>query len=318
MPGSKRLGDFFRTAMYRLPLRPEVRSWASAQLNGFSQIFLQRHPGCGALILLAIALGAPALLGGALLGGAAGWLTAVRRRYRKEDIEAGLYGYNGVLLGLLLSARFEPSLYLALVILCAGGMSSLLLNPLLAAARQRKWLPAYTLPFVSFGWLWLALGGPLELVPSAASADELLQHGWIGTPLAVVRGIGQVIFLDAPLAGACVLTALLAANWRVAAWALFGSALALSLATLQGLPEQDLLAGLYGLNGALVAIALGKDFRQPWAVLAGVLLSVLLQPGFAVLGLPAMTAPFILACWLVLASTLLLRCILPSLRRLPE
>ncbi|MNJ81147.1 Urea transporter [compost metagenome] len=37
-------------------------------------------------------------------------------------------------------------------------------------------------------------------------------------------------------------------------------------------------------------------------MLAGVLLGVLLQPGFALIGLPAMTAPFILACWLVLAA----------------
>jgi urea transporter len=36
-------------------------------------------------------------------------------------------------------------------------------------------------------------------------------------------------------------------------------------------------------------------------------LAVLLQPGFTGLGLPALTASFILACWLVLASQRLLR-----------
>ncbi|WP_103102911.1 urea transporter [Pseudomonas sp. LFM046] len=287
--------------MHRLPLRPEVRSWASAQLNGFSQIFLQRHPGCGALILLAIAVGAPSLLGGALLGGAAAWLTAVRRHYAREDIEAGLYGYNGALLGLLLSVRFEPSLYLALLILCAGGLSSLLLNPLLKAVRQRNWLPAYTSPFVGLGWLLLALGGPLELTPSAAAAVSL-QPSWVETPLAVVRGIGQVIFLDQPLAGILVLGALFLAGWRVALWALLGSVTALVLAMLQGMPEQAVLEGLFSLNGALIALALGKDFRRPWWVLAGILLGVTLQPCFALVGLPAMTAPFILACWLVLAT----------------
>jgi urea transporter len=288
--------------MQRLPLRPEVRSWASAQLNGFSQIFLQRHPGCGALILLAIAIGAPDLLGGALLGGAVGWLTAVRRRYAREDIEAGLYSYNGVLLGLLLSARFELSLYLALLIICASGLSSLLLNPLLKAVRQRNWLPAYTSPFVALGWLLLALGGPLELRPSSVSTAAPLQPGWIDTPLAVVRGIGQVIFLDQPLAGACVLAALFLAGWRMALWALLGSATALALASLLGMPMPAVLGGLFSLNGALIALALGKDFRRPWCVLAGILLGVVLQPGFALIGLPAMTAPFILACWLVLAA----------------
>ncbi|MFZ6046690.1 urea transporter [Pseudomonas sp. CR3202] len=287
--------------MHRLPLRPEVRNWASAQLNGFSQIFLQRHPGCGALILLAIAVGAPSLLGGALLGGATAWLTAVRRRYAREDIEAGLYGYNGVLLGLLLSVRFEPSLYLALLIFCASGLSSLLLNALLKAVRQRNWLPAYTSPFVGLGWLLLALGAPLELAPSSIAAATL-QAGWVDTPLAIVRGIGQVIFLDQPLAGALVLGALFLAGWRVALWALLGSTLALLLALLQGMPEQAVLGGLFSLNGALIALALGKDFRRPWCALAGIALGVTLQPGFAAIGLPAMTAPFILACWLVLAA----------------
>jgi urea transporter len=270
-------------------------------LNGFSQIFLQRHPGCGALILLAIAVGAPSLLGGALLGGATGWLTAVRRRYAPEDIEAGLYGYNGALLGLLLSACFEASLYLALLIICASGLSSLLLNPLLKAVRQRNWLPAYTAPFVGLGWLLLGLGDPLELTPAPISA-ETLQPGWIDTPLATIRGIGQVIFLDKPLAGALVLGALFLAGWRVALWALLGSTTALLLALLQGMPMQAVLGGLFSLNGALIALALGKDFRRPWCVLAGILLGVLLQPGFALIGLPAMTAPFILACWLVLAA----------------
>lgn len=300
--------------MQRLPLRPEVRSWASAQLNGFSQIFLQRHPGCGALILFAIAVGAPSLLGGALLGGATAWLTAVRRRYAREDIEAGFYGYNGVLLGLLLSVRFEPSLYLALLIFCASGLSTLLLNALLKAVRQRNWLPAYTSPFVGIGWLLLALGGPLELTPSSLAAVSL-QLDWIDTPLALVRGIGQVIFLDQPVAGALVLGALFLAGWRVALWALLGSLVALVLALLLGMPEQAALGGLFSLNGALIALALGKSFRRPWCALAGIALGVVLQPGFAAVGLPAMTAPFILACWLVLAAKRLLGMAQPAASR---
>ncbi|MCO6059579.1 urea transporter [Pseudomonas sp. MOB-449] len=303
--------------MYRLPLRPEVRSWASAQLNGFSQIFLQRNPASGALILLAIAVGAPQLLGGALLGGASSWLTAVRRRYAPEDIEAGLYGYNGVLLGLLLSARFEPSLYLALLILCASGLSSLLLNALLKAARQHNWLPAYTSPFVGLGWLLLSLSAPLELTPTPLAAATL-EPGWIDTPLAIVRGIGQVIFLDQPVAGALVLGALFLAGWRVALWALLGSTTTLLLALLQGMPMQAVLSGLFCLNGALIALALGKDLRRPWCALAGILLGVTLQPGFAAIGVPAMTAPFILACWFVLAAKRMIGRAQPASPRLPE
>ena len=69
--------------------------WASAVLNGFSQIFLQRHPLCGLLCLLAILIGAPALLGGALLGGVAGLLTAQRRGYPRPIARLGCSAITG-------------------------------------------------------------------------------------------------------------------------------------------------------------------------------------------------------------------------------
>lgn len=42
--------------------------WATALLNGFSQVLLLRNPLCGLCCLLAILLTAPDLVGGALLG----------------------------------------------------------------------------------------------------------------------------------------------------------------------------------------------------------------------------------------------------------
>ncbi|NWD89314.1 urea transporter, partial [Pseudomonas sp. K5002] len=41
---------------------------------------------------------------------------------------------------------------------------------------------------------------------------------------------------------------------------------------------------------------------QPWLPLIGILLAIILTPGFTGLKLPALTAPFILATWLVRAS----------------
>src|SRR5688572_22071309 len=100
--------------------------WATALLNGFSQIFLQRHPLCGLFCLLAILLTAPALFGGALLGGVAGLLAAQRRGYAKEDRQAGLFSYNGILLGLLLSLVLPWSALLPPLIIATGGLSAML------------------------------------------------------------------------------------------------------------------------------------------------------------------------------------------------
>lgn len=116
--------------------------WAEALLNGFSQIFLQRQPLCGLLCLLAILIGAPALLGGALLGGVAGLLTAQRRGYPKAERQAGLYSYNGVLLGLLISEHFAWSALLPPLILACGGLSAILTRQWLKHATQPDDLPA--------------------------------------------------------------------------------------------------------------------------------------------------------------------------------
>ncbi|CAD5110570.1 urea transporter [Zestomonas carbonaria] len=277
-------------------------SLSRALLNGCSQIFLQRHPLCGALVLLAIVLSAPHLLGGALLGGLAGLLVARRRGYAGQDIDAGLYGYNGTLLGLLLAGQFEWSPLLPLLAIVAGGLSSLLLHRLLRHARQHAGLPAYTLPFVLLGWVLLALAAPLGLEAGAPGMTALRPDA-LGLAEAVLRGVGQVLFLDSPLAGACLLLGLLLADWRAAAWAAFASLAGLVVALFQGWPHATALLGLYGYNAVLAALALSQSHRRPWAPLTGILLTLLLQPCFTALALPPLTAPFILSCWLVLASS---------------
>lgn len=293
--------------MSPLPLAPRALQGSCALLNGFSQIFLQANPGCGLLVLLAIAIGAPQLLGGALLGCLSSTLTAQRRGYAKADIDLGLYGYNGVLLGMLISLQFAWSALLPLLIIVSSGASNLLLAAWMQRMRERQWLPAFTFPFVGLSWLllWLAPVLQLELQPAVASPAQPLD--WWASLIAMARGLGQVIFLDQPLAGVFLLIGLLLADRRAACWALLGSTGGLALALYQGLPQHSALTGLYGYNAALAAIALSQVHRRPWLPLLGIALALVLQPGFSTLGLPALTMPFILTCWLVSATQRLLR-----------
>ena len=281
---------------------PHCPDWASALLNGFSQVFLQCHPLCGLLCLLAILLGAPALFGGALLGGVAGLLTAQQRGYAKADRQAGLFSYNGVLLGLLLSLYLPWSALLPPLIMACGGVSAIITQQWLKRSRNHQCLPAYTAPFVGLSWLLLLVAAPLA--PVTASVVE-------PTPLnllsAIGQGLGQVMFLQQPLAGVLIIIGLFLANRRAAIWALFGSAAGLGLCMLQH-EQSTALLGLGGYNGALVAIALSQQPRQPaWLPLPGILLALLLTPGFTSLGLEPLTAPFILASWLVLAASRAMR-----------
>ncbi|QNH03176.1 urea transporter [Pseudomonas sediminis] len=274
-----------------------------ALLNGFAQIFLQQHPGCGLLVLIAILIGAPDLLPGALLGGLTSMLIAQRRGYPPADIAIGLYGYNGILLGLLLSLKLPWTPLLPVLIITSAAFSSMLLAPWMQRMRKHDWLPAFTFPFVLLGWLMLALviqlPLPLDTPAGTPAAPEL---SFLQLLLGVLRGLGQVIFLDSPLAGLCLLIGLRLADGRTALWALLGSSSGSVLALFYGWPSDGTLAGLYGYNATLAAIALAQVYRCPLVPAVGIILALVLQPGFSALGLPALTMPFILACWLVKAS----------------
>ncbi|WP_439862079.1 urea transporter [Pseudomonas sp. MBLB4136] len=285
--------------MHELPSPHHALRGLRALLNGFSQIFLQSHPGCGLLVVLSLAAAAPALLGGALLGGLSGMLTAQRRGYPPADIEIGLYGYNGILLGLLISLQFTWSLVVPLLIIASAGLSSLILAPWMQGMRKRRWLPAFTFPFVALGWLLLSLAPALGLQAQPGQLAATPALDWLGALNGVPLGLSQVTFLDRPWAGLLMLLGLLLAERRAACWALLGSAFGLGLALLLGAPQEQALAGLYGYNGALAAIALSQVQRRPWVLLLGIGMATLLQLGLTSLGLQALTLPFILACWLI-------------------
>ncbi|SMF62783.1 MULTISPECIES: urea transporter [unclassified Pseudomonas] len=277
---------------------PTCPDWAEALLNGFSQIFLQRHPLCGLLCLLAILVGAPALLGGALLGGVAGLLTAQRRGYPKAERQAGVYSYNGVLLGLLISQHFAWSALLPPLILACGGLSAILTRQWLKHASRPHDLPAYTAPFVGLGWLLLG-----SVPHSALALGEPDTLAVLGAPF---TGLAQIMLLDQPLAGVLIALGLWLANRRAAVWAVIGASSGVLIGWLLDDTSAALL-GLHSYNPALAALALSQARRQPWLPLLGILLAILLTPGFAAVHLPALTAPFILACWLVRAGARILR-----------
>ncbi|RDL15374.1 urea transporter [Pseudomonas jessenii] len=268
--------------------------WAEALLNGFSQIFLQRHPLCGLLCLLAILLTAPVLFAGALLGAVAGLLTAQRRNYAKADRQAGLFSYNGVLLGLLLSLYFPWSPLLPPLILAAGGLSAMLTQQWLKHVYRNRSIPAYTSPFVAMSWVLL-----LFAEPSAPMAH--VEMNLINLFAAEFKGLGQVMFLGHPLAGGLIAIGLLIADRRAFAWALLASAIGLASSLLHHETSSALL-GLGSYNAVLAALAFSAQREQPWLPLLGIVLALLITPLFAAMGLATLTAPFILACWLIRAG----------------
>ncbi|MEN4827483.1 urea transporter [Pseudomonas sp. P39-UII1] len=259
--------------------------WATALLNGFSQVLLLRNPLCGLCCLLAILLTAPNLVGGALLGALAGLLTAQRRGYDRADRQAGLYCYNGVLIGILVSAVLPWSAIMPPLIIAAGGLSSIITHQW--RKRGGKLLIAYTAPFVLLGWGTLLIAAPSTAM--FAEPDPLY---------ALARGVGQIFLLDNPLAGLLIIVGMFIANPYAAMWAVIGSAIGGGVALLA---EQTQAAwmGLYGFNAALAALAFSRQGERPWVTLLAIALALVLQPLFKLLPVAGLTAPFVVACWLM-------------------
>jgi urea transporter len=69
--------------------------------------------------------------------------------------------------------------------------------------------------------------------------------------------------------------------------------------------EEVAALGLYGYNAVLAALALCVWRPSVIPPLFGIVLTVPLTENFPLLGLPALTAPFVLATWLVQALMLL-------------
>ena len=159
-------------------------------------------------------------------------------------------------------------------------------------------LPAYTAPFVGLGWLLLAASPPGTLA--------LTEPHSLSALFAPFTGLAQIMLLDQPLAGALIALGLWLANRRAAVWALVGACTGVLIALLLDEPTSAVL-GLHSYNPALAALALSQTPRQPWLSLLGIGLAIILTPAFTALHLPALTAPFILACWLVRAGHRTLR-----------
>ena len=293
-------------------------------LRGSGQVMFQNNPLTGSMFLLAIAWGsftggAGAVFVGGVLGLVTASLTAMWLRVDSQALRDGLFGYNGLLLGLALPTFLPPSLLLWCCVLIGAAVSVV---AMLGTANVTKtWsVSALTFPFVITTWLLLlaasAFAG-LGAGDAAAAADAIvpLEPG-LSDPLrpaaflqGVLLSISQVFLKGDALSALLLLAGLALNSMAAAALALAGALLALCTAHLLGAESQLISAGLLGFSPVLTAIALGSVFYSPgprvlmYAAL-GTVFTVFVQGALNVVvtpwGIPALTAPFVLTSWLFL------------------
>lgn len=270
-------------------------------LRGFSQVFLVKNALSGALILAGLCCNSwqQALL--ALLGCLVSRSVASLWRDTAEEIEEGLYGFNGTLVGIAIGVFWEVS-WVALLLLIVGAALSTWLE---RSFLRRGQIPGLTAPFILAVWLLLLVSllhpqGFGRLVGAPALLEP--QAWWAMLGVAFGESLGQVMLQPSLLAGILFLLALLYDSRRKALYALLGALLPMLVVPL--VPEVVWWEGLLGYNAVLCAIYWSDSREQPLprAVIA-VVLSVALELLALRLGIVPLTAPFVLAVWIVWLAT---------------
>jgi urea transporter len=269
-------------------------------LRGVGQIIFQGHAGTGLLFLAGIAVTSRTLLLGALLGALVGPLTARLLRYDQSEIADGIFGYNATLVGIATLFYLDPHQPVTWWLLVGGAVVSVVLTEVL---RRRLPFPAYTSAFIVTIWLVLMVahgldGTTIDHKPEPAGSHRV-PRGFVGAMLA---GEAEIMFGANVWTGLLFLAGIAWSNGRHALLTLIGTLVGTALAVYHNDPQETITIGIYGYNAALAA--LGIYLWRPSLLLPilAALVSVPLTEFFPkLLGIPALTAPFVLACWLLIA-----------------
>jgi urea transporter len=135
-----------------------------------------------------------------------------------------------------------------------------------------------------------------------------------------LRGIGQVVFQNNPVSGAVILAGIFYNSWIYGLVCLLGTIISTATALLFKADKGMIKDGLFGFNGALIAIAL-VAYTSPnfttgelpnaylwFYILLCAAFTTVIVPAFgALLGphkVPGLTMPFVLATWFFLGALL--------------
>ncbi len=153
-----------------------------------------------------------------------------------------------------------------------------------------------------------------------ARTEMFRDHPLFGFIDWVLRGIAQVVFQNNPLSGAVILASIFYNSWIYGIACLLGTIISTATAMLFKADKGLIKAGLFGFNGALIAIAL-VAYTSPnfttgnlpnlhlwlYIVICAAFTSVIMPAFAALLGphkVSGLTMPFVLATWFFLGALL--------------
>jgi urea transporter len=139
-------------------------------LRGIGQVMFQNNPLTGLLFLVGIFVNSFKLGGAALLGLAASTLAAHLLGTDRTLIRAGLFGFNGILVGIALAFFFEFDVLLAVYIILGAAVSTIVMMALINLLTHWD-MPALTAPFVLTTWLFLWPKAGFRVLEPVALSD---------------------------------------------------------------------------------------------------------------------------------------------------
>jgi len=296
-------------------------------LRGVGQVFFCCNAVTGLIFLIALYVGGVTAGIAATVGVISSTVAAYLLGFSEDDIDAGLYGFNGTLVGPCLFLFLENTPQLWLYVVLAGVLSTVVLAALMRILQPYN-IPASTSPFVLTCWMFLVAvyafdgfsrgpvlpppGIPADIAVASVVSTEFAAFTQASAEAwytAIAKGIGEVMFADSIIVGILFLTGIAITSLRGAFMAFSGAVVGVAVPVLLGADKTLIEMGLYAFNPVLTMMAVGWVFLKPstgsaiLALLAGIL-TIICQAGLASflapIGLPTLTFPFVLVMWMFL------------------
>ena len=280
-----------------------------ALLDAYGALFLAQQRWVGAMVLAATLVDPATGIAGLVAGLGA---MAARAGLRLPGLAGEADLLNAIYAGLALGAFYgsEPRV---LALAAFGGVLAILLGTALKQIFHGpvggRGLPLLGAPFLCTAWTLLEVAMGLSLTQRWVWPAW---PEWLPAALAsALSNVGALFYVAHPLAGILVLAALLLASRALALLALSGSLLAHGLIVAASAAPASGLVLLAAFNGALVAIFIGgvlsaPTFRTLAVAGGGVVVSSALSAAMLTLatplGIPPLSAPFLLTVWLAHAA----------------
>ncbi|XP_068612243.1 urea transporter 1 [Brachionichthys hirsutus] len=243
-----------------------VLQLAVGVLRGVAMVTLANNPLSGALIVIALAWSSPwmSLLG--TLGVLASMLTALITGQDSATVTAGVHGYNGMLVALLMGASSSAGDWYWWLLLpaCFGSATCVFLYNSLSSVLDRWDLPVSVFPFNTVIILYLLCTGPNNpyfphhpTLPPGALEPNKTDLIAAEVMRGMVLGVGQIYACEEMAPSLLILGAVLLYSPLMLLHALVGSAVGMLAGLSMAVRHECLYSGLSGFNGALGCMSIG-------------------------------------------------------------